>query len=129
MHTRSGLEIRHGSSDGVDVSGTTVALTGEWPANFYLGGGKARLYIGQGATEVQQRELEAIFSGKKGGHLESLWDAVIDEWLRRNFLGRKTDPFCERHWPSNYAAIVEWCWEINDCIWRDVTSRDFRLIA
>ncbi len=76
-----GYEILQGSSDGVDLSGTTVALTGEWPANFYLGGGKARLYIGQAATEVQQRELEAIFSGKKGGHLESLWGAVIDEWL------------------------------------------------
>ena len=40
-----GFEIRQGSSDGVDLSGTTVAFTGEWPANFFLGGGKARLYI------------------------------------------------------------------------------------
>jgi len=58
-----------------------VAFTGEWPANFFLGGGKARLYIGQTATEDQRRELEAIFSGKKSGHLEVLWGAVIDEWL------------------------------------------------
>ena len=42
-----GYEIQQGNSDGVELSGTTVALTGEWPANFYLGGGKARLYIGQ----------------------------------------------------------------------------------
>ncbi|MHC4074152.1 MAG: DUF1326 domain-containing protein [Planctomycetota bacterium] len=66
---------------GVDLSGTTVAFTGEWPANFYLGGGKARLYIGETATEDQRRELEAIFSGKKSGHLASLWGATIDEWL------------------------------------------------
>ena len=58
-----------------------MVFTGEWPANFFLGGGKARLYIGETATEDQRRELEAIFSGKKGGHLESLWGPVIDEWL------------------------------------------------
>ena len=29
-----GFEIQQGSSDGVDLSGTTVAFTGEWPANF-----------------------------------------------------------------------------------------------
>ncbi len=80
-----GFEIRQGSSDGVDLSGTTVAFTGEWPANFYLGGGKARLYIGETATEDQRRELEAIFSGNKGGHLASLWGAVIDEWLPAKF--------------------------------------------
>ncbi len=76
-----GFEILQGSSDGVDLSGTMVAMTGEWPANFYLGGGKARLYIDETAAEDQRRELEEIFSGKKSGHLEKLWGAVIDEWL------------------------------------------------
>ncbi len=76
-----GFEIRQGSSDGVDLGGTTVAFTGEWPANFYQGGGKARLYIGEAANEDQRRELEAIFSGRKSGHLKILWGAVIDEWL------------------------------------------------
>ncbi len=76
-----GFEIGQGTSDRVDLSGTAVVFTGEWPANFFLGGGKARLYIGDTATEDQRRELEAIFSGKKGGHLETLWDPVIDEWL------------------------------------------------
>ncbi len=76
-----GFDIRRGNSDGVDLSGTIVAFTGEWPANFFLGGGKARLYIGEAATEDQQRELDAIFSGKKSGHLQSLWGTVIDEWL------------------------------------------------
>ena len=76
-----GFEIRKGNSDGVDLSGTTVAFTGEWPANFYSGGGKARLYIDETAIEDQRRELEAIFSGRKRGHLDSLWGAAIDEWL------------------------------------------------
>ena len=76
-----GFEILHGSSDGVDVSGAVVAFTGEWPANFYAGGGKARLYLDKTASKDQRRELEAIFSGHKGGHLETLWGAAVDEWL------------------------------------------------
>jgi hypothetical protein len=76
-----GFEIRHGSSDGVDLSDTTVAFTGEWPANFFLGEGRARLYLDETTTEDQRNELDAIFSGKKSGHLASLWGATIDEWL------------------------------------------------
>ena len=76
-----GFDVQRGNSDGVDLGGTTVALTAEWPGNFYAGGGKARLYIDDGASEDQRRELEAIFSGRKGGHLEGLMGAVIDEWL------------------------------------------------
>jgi hypothetical protein len=80
-----GFEVQQGSSDDVGLGGTTVAMTGEWPANFYAGGGKARLYIGETANEDQRRELDAIFSGKKGGHLGILWGAVIDEWLPATF--------------------------------------------
>ena len=76
-----GWEIRQGSSDGVDLGGTMAALTGEWPANFYAGGGKCRLYIDEAATEDQRRELGAILSGNKGGHLAGLWGATVDEWL------------------------------------------------
>jgi len=76
-----GFDVLRGNSDGIDLSNTTVALTGEWPANFFLGGGRARLYIDEGTTEDQRRELEAIFNGTKRGHLQSLWGATIDEWL------------------------------------------------
>ena len=76
-----GFEVQQGSSDGIDLSGMTVALTGEWPANFFLGGGKARIYIDESATEDQRHEVEAIFSGEKSGHLQSLWEATIDDWL------------------------------------------------
>ncbi len=76
-----GFEIRRGNSDGVDLGDTVVALTGEWPANFFLGGGRARLYVGEAASDDQRRELVAIFSGQKSGHLQDLWDATVDEWL------------------------------------------------
>ena len=65
----------------MDLSGTTLAFTGEWPANFFLGGGKARLYLSETATDDQGAELEAIFNGTKSGHLQNLWEATIDEWL------------------------------------------------
>lgn len=76
-----GFDVQQGSSDGVDLGGTTVALMADWPGNFFAGQGKARLYIDDSANEDQRRELGAILSGNKGGHLEGLWGAVIEEWL------------------------------------------------
>ena len=66
---------------GADLGGTKVALTAGWPGNFFGGNGTARLYVDEGASPEQRRELEAIFSGKKGGVLEGLWGAVIGKWL------------------------------------------------
>src|SRR5690242_8780420 len=60
-----GFDIQRGSSDGVDLSGTKVALATEFPGNFFAGKGTARLYIGDSATTEQRRELEAILLGKK----------------------------------------------------------------
>lgn len=76
-----GFDVQQGSSDGVDLGGTRVALVADWPGNFFAGQGKARLYIDEGASDDQRRELEAIFTGNKGGHLEGLWGAVIEAWL------------------------------------------------
>lgn len=76
-----GFEVRQGSSDGVELGGTKVALMAYWPGNFFAGDGTARLYIDESASDDQRRELEAIFSGNKGGHLEGLWGAVFKDWL------------------------------------------------
>ncbi len=81
-----GFEIREGISDGIDLGGTIIAITGEWPANFYAGGGRARVYLSDTTSEDQQRELEAIFSGQKGGHLENLWGPTVEEWLRAKIV-------------------------------------------
>jgi hypothetical protein len=75
------FDIQEGNSDGVDLGGSKVAFTGEWPANFFGGNGTARVYVDERASADQRRELEAIFSGKKGGHLEALFGAVITKWL------------------------------------------------
>jgi hypothetical protein len=81
-----GFDVQEGSSDGVDLGGTTVVLMADWPGNFFAGQGKARLYINDSANEDQIRELEEIFSGNKGGHLEGLWGAVFQEWLPARVL-------------------------------------------
>ncbi len=75
------FDIREGNSDGVNLGGTRVFLAADWPANFFGGNGTARLYLDEGASNDQRRELEAIFSGHKGGHLEGLFGAVVSTWL------------------------------------------------
>ena len=76
-----GFDVQSGSSDGVDLSGTRAVLAAEWPGNFFLGNGTGRIYVDEAAGADQRRELEAIFSGHKGGHLEGLFGAVISKWL------------------------------------------------
>ena len=75
------FDIREGESDGIKLDGSRVAFTGEWPGNFFAGNGTLRVYIDEHASEAQRRELEAIFSGGKGGHLEGLLGAVITKRL------------------------------------------------
>jgi hypothetical protein len=75
------FDIREGESDGVKLDGSRVAFTGEWPGNFFAGNGTLRVYMDERASEDQRRELEAIFSGTKGGHLEGLLGAVITKRL------------------------------------------------
>ena len=75
------FDIQQGNSDGVELGGFKAVFAGEWPGNFFGGNGTARLYIDEAANADQQRELEAIFTGKKGGHLEALFGAVIAKWL------------------------------------------------
>ena len=53
----------------------------DWPGNFFGGQGTARLYLDDQASPDQRRELEAVFSGQKGGLLEGLMGAVITQWL------------------------------------------------
>lgn len=75
------FDVRQGNSDGVDLRGAKVFLTATWPGNFFNGDGTARLYIDESASDDQRGELDAIFSGHKGGHLEGLFGAVITKWL------------------------------------------------
>lgn len=75
-----GWEVESGNSDGVELAGAKVVFVAHWPGNFFAGNGSARLYLDESVSADQQRELEGIFSGKKGGVLEGLWGAVVSSW-------------------------------------------------
>ena len=75
------FDIQQGSSGAVDLTGTKVALLAEWPANFFEGNGRARLYFEAAASAEQREALEKIFNGSDGGPLEPLFGAVVNEWL------------------------------------------------
>lgn len=75
-----GFSIESGEANGVDLGGTTLAFHAELPGDFMGGIDKARLYLDEGASEEQRRELEAIFLGQRGG----VWEGVagmIGEFL------------------------------------------------
>ena len=75
-----GFSIESGEANGVDLGGTTLAFHGELPGDFMGGIDKARLYLDEGASDEQRRELEAIFQGQRGG----VWEGVagmIGEFL------------------------------------------------
>jgi hypothetical protein len=75
------FEIGEGHSDGVDLSGTTAAVLVDWPGpTLFDGNGTGRVFVDEGATDEQARELAAIFQGEKGGTIEVL-GGLISTWL------------------------------------------------
>lgn len=71
-----GLNITRGNSDGVDLSNVRAVLVGDFPGNFMLGNGTMRVYLDQAMGADQRRELEGILTGKKGGPIAALADAM-----------------------------------------------------
>jgi hypothetical protein len=75
------FEIDEGQSDGVDLSGRTVSLLADFPGpTLFDGNGTARVFLDDGASDEQARELAAIFQGQKGGTFEML-GGLISNWL------------------------------------------------
>ncbi len=72
--------IDKGNSDGVDLDGRKVLWLIDLPKDFASGGGTGRLYIDEDANESQRRELEAIFTGNRGGPGEVL-GGLVARWL------------------------------------------------
>lgn len=81
------FRVREGSSDGVALDGRDVVLGADFPGpTMYDGDATARVFIDDGADTDQQRELEAIFQGKKGGQMENI-AALIGTWLPTKAAG------------------------------------------
>jgi hypothetical protein len=75
------FEIDEGRSDGVDLSGRSVALLVDWPGpTLFDGNGIARIFLDDQVSDEQVRELVPIFQGQKGGSFEML-AGLISNWL------------------------------------------------
>ena len=75
------FRIDEGKSNRVVISRTTVAVAMDFPGpTLGDGNGTARLYIDEGASAPQRRELEPIFQGKRGGGLKGL-GSLVARWL------------------------------------------------
>jgi len=74
------FDIQQGNSDGVSLNGTKVVFAVDLPGDFLGGNGTGRLYIDEGANPDQRRELDAIFTGKRGGAFEML-NSLMTKWL------------------------------------------------
>jgi hypothetical protein len=75
------IQIEEGESDGVDLSGQTVAVLVDWPGpTLFDGNGTGRVFIDDEASDDQARELAAIFQGQRGGTMEIL-GGLISTWL------------------------------------------------
>ena len=73
-----GLE---GNADGVNLDGRTVVFGALFPGpTMFDGKGTGRIYVDDGASAEQRRELEAIFQGQKGGPMGAL-GPLISTWL------------------------------------------------
>jgi hypothetical protein len=73
--------IREGNSDNVTLSGRTVVFAVDFPGpTMFDGNATARLYVDEGATADQRRELEAICSGLKGGPMAAI-APLVAKWL------------------------------------------------
>jgi hypothetical protein len=76
-----GFRIQEGSSDGVALDGREVVFTPDFPGpTLFDGNATARLFVDAGADDDQQRELEAIFQGRKGGPMENI-APLVATWL------------------------------------------------
>lgn len=76
-----GLSVREGSSDGLALDGREVLLAVNFPGpTMFDGDATARVFIDADADDDQQRELEAILQGKKGGPMEVI-AGLVGTWL------------------------------------------------
>ena len=73
-------DIHRGNVEGVDVSGTKVALVADWPSGFLAGNGTGRLYFDPGVSQAQRDVLEALITGQRGGVFEVI-GALVPNFL------------------------------------------------
>src|SRR5437868_11477370 len=64
------FDIKNGSVNGLDVSGTTVVMEGDWPGGFLGGNGTGRVYFDPSVSQEKRAALGMLFTGELGGVFE-----------------------------------------------------------
>jgi len=76
----NGYHIRKGAFNGTKLDGVTVAWGLWWPKAIHMGNGVGKLYI-DNANAAQRRAVEAIFSGKEGGGVFTVFNSTFAKTL------------------------------------------------
>ncbi len=71
--------IEHGQIRDVDVSGLNLVLCCNIPGNVLAGNWQVAAMVDERGTEEQRNALLEAFTGKLGGPLGDLWEALIGE--------------------------------------------------
>jgi hypothetical protein len=75
------FRIQEGISNGTNLAGRDVVLFFDWPGPTLLDGNATnRLFIDDKADTSQQKELEDIFRGRRGGPMQML-SQLVAKWL------------------------------------------------
>jgi hypothetical protein len=61
-----------GTIDGVDVTGTTIAIVAHLPGNILKGNWRVAVYINDEASAKQQEALLNVYTGKAGGPIANI---------------------------------------------------------
>jgi hypothetical protein len=61
------FHVGEGQVDGVDVSGTSVAMIADTPKQMTDGGWRVGVFVDAGGSDEQREKLLAVFSGAQGG--------------------------------------------------------------
>lgn len=72
-----GHRIRTGTFNGTKLDGVKVAWGLWWPKAIHLGGGVGRIYIDSRAKPAQREAVEAIWSGKHGGGVFTIFNSTF----------------------------------------------------
>jgi hypothetical protein len=67
-----------GNVEGVDVTGTTIAVIAHVPGNILQGNWKAAVYISDNATQKQEEALLKVYTGKLGGPVGDLVKLIAE---------------------------------------------------
>jgi hypothetical protein len=78
--------ITSGSYSDTKLDGLKYGWGAKWPRAVHEGGGTAKIWIDETASEEQRRALENILTGKPGGLPWMILASTIDNWLETAYV-------------------------------------------